>query len=195
VTVAVFLALAVLVGAGSAALAWSQARRVAALSRGDPAALALALKRFPVEQRASELRNRAEPGSWEHELAAEVLAAPTDAAKVAAVNLALGEVEHALARGAGWPRASVRIALLGDVLLGAVAYLADATQVRSSFTMAGIGVVAALTCVEAARSAERNAAKRRRGIDELVAATFGDGLRAVETGPGRAGAGRRRRRG
>lgn len=193
-TGAVFFGLAVLVGVGSAALAWSQARRVAALTRADPAALALALKRIPVEKRLGELLRRAEPGSWEHELAAEVLAAPSDSAKLAAVNLALGDVEHALARGAGWPRAGVRIALLGDVLLGAVAYLADATQVRSSLGMAAIGVVSALTCIEAARSAERNAAKRRRGIDELVAATFGDGLKAAEAGPRRTAAERRRRR-
>jgi hypothetical protein len=195
----VFLALAVLAGVGSAVLAWSQARRAASPTGGDPAALAVVLKRFPVEMRLSELLWRAPPGSWEHDLAAEALAAPDDDGQVAAVNLALSEVEHALNRGAAWPRTGTRIALLSAGFMAFAAYLSDRSQIKWSLCIVGTGAVTALTCIEAARSARRNAESQRRAIDELVTATFGEAAReekgdAARHGVARAPQKRRRRR-
>jgi hypothetical protein len=195
---AAFLALAVLAGIGSAMLAWSQVRRAAAPTGGDPAALAVALKRFPVAERLHELHRRALPGSWEHDLAAEALAAPGEPARVAAVNLALSEVEHALTQGAMWPRTGIRIALLCAGVLAFAAYLSDTSQIKWSLCIVGIGAVAALTCVEAARSALRHAERQRQAIDELVAAAFGDIPREAKDDAARHGtsaiAQRRRRR-
>jgi hypothetical protein len=179
VTGAVFFALAVIVGVGSTILAWSQVRRAAAPTKGDPATLATTLQRLPAETRLRELLCRAEPGSWEHALAAEALHAPDDSAQVAIVNLALAEVEHELSERAGWPQVSVRIALLGAALLAFGARLADQDQSSWSLAIGAVGGIAALSCMEARRSADRHAAKQRRAIDDLVAVTFGDGLKAA----------------
>jgi hypothetical protein len=184
----VFLALAVLAGAGSAVLAWSQVRRAAAPTGGDPAALALALKRLPVEERLRELHRRAPPGTWEHDLAAEALATEGETGRVAVVNMALSEVEHALTRGAAWPRTGIRIALLGAGFFAFAAYLSDQDQIKWPLCIVGIGAVAALTCVEAARSAERHATSQRRAIDELVAAAFGEVGRETRGDAARQGA-------
>jgi hypothetical protein len=182
----VLLAIAVLLGVGATMLAWSQVRRAAApgsssapITMGGspvpPAALARALKRLPPEERVGELARRAAPGSWEHQLAVEALAAPGKAAQVATVNLALAEMEHTLTAGAAWPRSSVRIALLGTGLLAAAAYIVDREQIRWWLSIVALGGVAALACFEAGRRAEHHATQRRRAVDDLVAAAFGDG--------------------
>ncbi len=169
----VFFVLAAAVGVASAALAWSQARRAASPTGSDPAAFALALKRVPAKDRLEELLRRAAPGSWEHDLAAEALAAPGQDAVVAAVNMALAEAEHALSRGAEWPKAGIRIALLGAAFLAFAAYLSGGGQVRGPLSIVAVGVAAALACVEAGRAARRNAERQRRAIDDLVTVLFG----------------------
>jgi hypothetical protein len=195
---AVFLAIAVLVGIGVAALSWSQVRRSAAPTGGDPAALALALKRVPAKERLGELSRRARPGSWEHELAAEALAAPDDVARLAAMNLALAAVAHALTAGALWPRTGVRIALLGAALCGFAAYVAEGGPSKWLLAIVLIGGVAVFACVEAGLRAARNATRQRRAIDELIAVAFDDMVKA-DAAPGaralrRVRAGRRARR-
>ena len=175
-----FVALAVIVGGGSAVLAWSQVRRTASLVKGDPSALARALLRVPAADRVGELLRRTEPGTWAHDLAEEVLGTPDDAGKVAAVNHALAEMERSLTEGADWPRSAVRISLLGALLVAFAAFLADSSQVRWSPVILAIGGVAALSCVEAGKSARRSEAKQRRAVDELVAAVFGEGLPMAE---------------
>jgi hypothetical protein len=195
----VFLGVAVGVGVGAAALSWAQARRAAAPTRGDPVALALALRRLPPSERLGELLRRARPGSWEHELAAEALSAPGEAARVSAMNLALAEVEHVLTRGAGWPGTGLRIALLGASLCAFAAYFAEGGRIQWSLSILGVGAVAALACVEAGRISARNAMRQRRAIDDLVAVAFGDAPSAsAATKPagaaGRATAARRARR-
>lgn len=170
---AVLLGIAVLVAAGATALAWRQVRRASAGPAADE--LALALKRLPLADRLGELARRAEPSSWEHGLAVEAIAAPDRGAQVAAVNLALADLEHTLTEGAAWPRTSGRIALLGTGLLAATAYIADGAQVRWWLSILAIGGVAAFACFEADRSSQRNAAQRRRAVDALVATTFGEG--------------------
>jgi len=194
---AVLLAVAVLLALGATSLAWRQVRRASATIGGDQ--LRLGLKRLPLVERLGELGRRAEPGSWEHQLAVEALAAPDQAAQVAIVNLALADAEHTLSEGAAWPSAGVRIALLGAGLLAAAAYITDADQVRWWLSILAVGCIAALACFEASRSARRHADQRRRGIDELVAITFGDGSRGGaqaggDTVPRRTALQRRRQR-
>ncbi len=190
---AVFLGLAVVVGVGSAALGWQQARRAAMAVRGDTVSLALALEKLPQSERLAELDRRSQPGTWEHELATEALAAPEPGAQVAAVNLVLAEVEHALTSGAGWPRAGVRIALLGAALLAFLSFL-DGSPIQWSIGIIAVGATAALTCLEAGRSAARSATKQREAVDKLVAAVFGDSRRQPRGRAGEAVPDRRPRR-
>ncbi len=185
----VFLALALLVGVGSAALAWSQVRRTALVMKGDCAALARALRRVPPHERVEQMRCRTAPGTWEHDLAVELQSIPEAAGQVAAVNLALSELERALAEGADWPRSALRISLLGALLMAFAAFLADPSQLRWSLTIAATGGAAAVVCLEAARTAKRNETQQRRAVDEMISVAVGDRLpiaepRAARNAPG-----------
>lgn len=171
-TGAVLLGVSLSLALGCAALAWSHVLRVLGATRGDLVTLAAALKRMPPADRARGLLDGTTPGSWEYELAAEVLAAPHDDARVAVVNLALSDVEHTLRRGAGWPPASLRLALTGAALLAVCAYVGDPAQPRWALAILGVGALAAVTCVEAGRAGERNVQRQRRAIDALVAVTM-----------------------
>jgi hypothetical protein len=178
----------------SAVLAWSHPRHVATTLRADAQALALALKRLPAGERLPALLEQSTSGSFEHDLAADVLAARDEDGKVAAVNLALGEIDHALDRRASWPPTALRIALLGAGLLAFFAYLADPAQLRWPIAVVGAGAFSALTCAHAARSGARDAERQRRAVDAVVAAVLAfPPETARPAGP--AGGKRRRRRG
>jgi hypothetical protein len=167
----------VIVGVASAALAWRQAQRAAAATGTDLTSLVASLRRVPAGERLTELHRRAEPGSWEHDLASEAVAAQSPDAQVGAVNLALSEADHALTHGADWPRSGIRIALLGAAFLAFAQYLFGSGELKWSLSIVAIGGVAALICVEAGRSARRSVLRQRRAIDDLVAVVFGDALR------------------
>jgi hypothetical protein len=173
VTIAFLSVLAAALGLFAAGLAWTHARRVARVTSGEARALATALKRLPATSRASELERRAIPGSFEHVIATELQHAPDDAAKIAAINDALLDVEHALRQGASWPRAGIRIALAGGLLLGLSAWLATG-NVRAAVIFVAIGGASALLCVEAGRSAARHTAAQRADIDALIGVVAGD---------------------
>jgi hypothetical protein len=180
VTGALFFGLAVLVDAGAASLSWRQARRACAPTGGDLAALVPTLKRLPASERLEHLRQRAPPGSWADDLASEALGAADEASRVAAINQALSEVDHALTEGAGWPRAGVRIALLASALLAVAAFLVEGAWSTWSLSILALGGAAVLTCWEAGRSARRGVANQRRAVDELIGAVFGDAARSAE---------------
>ena len=192
----VFLLAACLLGAASGTLAWAHVRRVIAVLRADVDALALALKRVPAAERLMTLQERSAPGSWERDLAVDVLAASSEDAKVAAVNLALAEIEHALARSERWPAAAVRIALLGGGFLALLAKVVDPAQMRWTIAIAAASGLAAATCAQAARTGARHAERQRRAVDALVAAALAlpPAGRAPSPAAGR-GAPRRRRSG
>jgi Flp pilus assembly protein TadB len=171
--VILWVALAVVAGLGAATLAFRQAWRAAAPTGNDTAALARALRRVPIGDRLAEVQRRAPAGTWEHELAAEVLTANGDDARVATVNLALAEVEHTLTEGAGWPRAGVRIALLVAGCLAFAAYISGGGALQGPLVVLAIGGLSALVCFEAGKSAARSAARQREAIDELIATLFG----------------------
>jgi hypothetical protein len=166
---ALFFALSVIVGLASAVLAWEHVPRVTGATGADPGVLALALARVPAAERVAEIQRRARPGSWEHGLASELLAAPGEEAKVAALNLALADADHAMTRTARWPLTALRIALLGAGVLGFSAYIEDPAQLEWALATVAVGGVAAVACVEARRSGERALVRQRRGIDALVA--------------------------
>jgi hypothetical protein len=161
--------LAVLLALGCGALAFGHVRAVLSVTRGDTEALTRRLMRVPAPERVQALLDGTEAGSWEHALAAEVLAAPNEGARVAAVNLALADAEHELERTARWPPTALRLAALGALLLGGAAYLADGDDLRWLLSILAAGGVAVLGCIEAGRSGDRHAARQRRAIDALVA--------------------------
>ncbi|MFO0762302.1 MAG: hypothetical protein U0359_38035 [Byssovorax sp.] len=169
---ALLIAMAVVLGAGCAWLSWAHVLRVGRATSGRASALAVALKRVPDAERVDELSRRADPGSWEHRFACEVGAAPTAAAKIVAVNDALGELDHLFQAGAGWPSAAIRIALFGGMLLAVSAWL-DEHSLGAALGIALTGVLSAGACFEAKRSAERRVAAERKAIDDLVAVAVG----------------------
>jgi len=169
---ALLFALAAWVALSAAGLAWAQARRAASATSSDLRGLAIALKSVAAAERLSELARRASPASWEGELATEALASP-DERRVAVVNLALSEIDHVLTRGDGWPRAAVRIALLGGALLAFTAFLLGYPIVWSIAIM-GMGGVSAMVCIEAGNRARRIVAAQREAIDLLISTVFGE---------------------
>lgn len=171
-TIAILSALAAALGVFAVGLAWSHARRVARATSGKARALATALKRVPEESRPSELERRAAPGSFEHTIATELHNAPDDAARIAAVNDALLDVEHTLRQGAGWPRAGIRISLAGGLLLGLSAWLATG-NIRAAVILVAAGGASALLCIEAGRSAARHIEAQRADIDALITVVIG----------------------
>jgi hypothetical protein len=172
VPLAILALLAAALDLFAAGIAWRHARRVARLTSGKTRSLTASLKRVPQGSRASELLQRAPPGSFEHTLAAELLHATADAARIAAVNDALLEAEHALRQGATWPRAGIRIALAGGLLFGLSAWLATG-NLRAAVILVAMGGASSLLCIEAGRSAQRHADSQRADIDALVTVVLG----------------------
>lgn len=171
-TGSVYVALSALISGASSILAWAHVQRVTRVVRADLDSVAGSLKRLPPLERPQTLLDRSSPGSFEHELASCALAAPDDEARVAAINLSLSEVEHALGERARWPSAALRIALLGAGLCAFLAYVSDPGQVRSPLGALAVGALGALSSAQARRSATQQADHRRRAIDALVTAAF-----------------------
>lgn len=171
-TGAVYVALSAVISGASSILAWAHVQRVARAVRADLDSVAASLKRVPPLERSRALLDRSTPGSFEHELASCALAAPNDEARVAAINLSLSEVEHALAERATWPSAGLRIALLGAGLCAFLAYVDEPGQLRSALGALAVGALGALSSAQARRSATQQAEHQRRAIDALVTAAF-----------------------
>lgn len=195
-TSAVLLALSVALAAACGALAWSHVRRVACVLQPDVETLALSLKRLPAADRLITLRDRTPSDSFERELAEGVMAAPDADAKVAAVNLVLADVDHALANGERWPATALRIALLGGGLLAVMAKLLAPGQLRFSVAIAAVDVLGAVTAAQAGRAATRHVERQRAAADALVSAALALPPEPSPTGsiPGKGRAVARRRR-
>ncbi len=178
-TIAILSLLAAALDLFAAGIAWKHARRVARLTSGETRSLVSSLKRVPEASRASELAQRARHGSFEHGIATELLGAPDDASRIAAVNDALLDAEHALRQGASWPRAGIRITLAGGLLLGLSAWLATG-NLRAAVILVAVGGASSLFCIEAGRSAKRHAETQRVDIDALITVLVG---RLVEQPP------------
>lgn len=164
-------AFAAVVSALSALLAWAQVRRVSTITSLDAASVARSLRRLPDDQRAPELARRSAAGSWEHSLATELVDAPGNGARIAAVNDAVAQIQLRLEERAGWPSAALRIAALSALLLAVIAIVVHrADAVLPVLAIGGAGVVVAL---DAKRRAQRGAKAQREAIDALVAAVAG----------------------
>ncbi|MEM9691101.1 MAG: hypothetical protein AAGA56_01025 [Myxococcota bacterium] len=109
---------------------------------------------------------------WREELEAEWAEATTDAGRVAAVNLALDEVETQLAR---W-RHAPRVAALCS-LLGTAAWAIAGGRSLSWPALGGgaaVGVVGSVLCVILGRWSRRAEARRRADVDRFVSELVGD---------------------
>ncbi|APR87096.1 hypothetical protein A7982_12445 [Minicystis rosea] len=193
-TGALFLAPALVLGVACTMLAWAHVRRVTGAVRGDLEALSLALKRVPAGERAQALLDRTEAGSWEHDLAADILTTSNDDAKVSMVNLALADLAHVLERSDRWPATALRIALLGGGVLAFLAFITEPDRLRWPLTIAAISGLAALIAAQARRTGVLHAERQRRAVDALVTATLALPPEAHPPSPVRGGPSAPRRR-
>lgn len=168
-----FVAAACILTGACSMLARKRVSWVRKITQLDQTSLLSALRQVPACERANELARRTRPGSWEHNLAAALLAAHDGEGTVSAVNGSLAEVERDLARGNLWPRAALRIAAAGGLLLAVFAFFGNPASLEGPLCIIAIATVAAGLCLDAARTAERDAKTQRRVIDVLVAVTLG----------------------
>jgi hypothetical protein len=157
---------------GASVLAWSHAIAVGKAAGGKLATIAAGLKRVPLEERPAALLERTEPGSWENELARELVEAPDVAWRVAAANDAVSDLAHALALRAGWPRSAARLAGAASFLLAVVAYIVD-HGLDHTLGIIIPGAVAIAACVEAGRRATQATQASRKDVDALIEVVMG----------------------
>ena len=165
-----------------AVLARSHARRVARSLSPDVSRTVEVLRGVPLEDRVAELASLAPPSSWEGELASELARAGHGAARAAALDDALADLEGQLQSVRGWSETALRVAILGG-LLGASAGAIAAGLVEALAALS-LGVVGAGFAAAFGRRARAFEAGHRRRADDLVTLLAG----------GRAGGERRPRR-
>jgi hypothetical protein len=183
------LSLGAVIAAAAGMLARAHQKRVERATSGQTSSLAVALKRMPPAARISALAARAPEGSVEGLLADELGRAEDDAARCAAVNDLLADIELTLEASSSWPRAATRIAAYGTLLLAAIAVLGDAgVFVTAALVILGVG--GAGFCISVDTRTKALARDRRKAIDALVEALVPRALLAPaqnkrETGPSR----------
>jgi hypothetical protein len=176
------LALTLALSAGSLALAHAHLRRIRRASSLNLRPLEISLKRLPAHDRPRELARRALPNTWEHRLAEDLLQAPTDAARIAAANDALADMELTLAATASWPRAAVRICAFGTMLLAVIAFLLQRSA-EPLLVLLAIGAAAAFACAGIDRKAKGAAREKRESIDALITTLMGTETRSAPDAP------------
>ncbi len=179
------LAPALVGSAGAALLARSHARRVARSLSPEIAGTVEALRGVPLEDRVAKLASLAPPSSWEGELASELARAGHGAARAAALDDALADLEGELQSVRGWSETALRLAVLGG-LLGASAGAIAAGLVEALAALA-LGVVGAGLAAAFGRRARALEAGHRRRADDLVTLLAGGragGERRAKRAPG-----------
>src|SRR5262245_17009354 len=94
----------------SAVLGWAQVVRLRRATSGGLHELIARLKRLPYEQRGAELATAVRAGTHEERIALAWAGASDDEHRVALLNDALSEIDHALDRGRSWPPTALRLA-------------------------------------------------------------------------------------
>lgn len=164
-----FLVLALALAIGCGVLAGRRAQRIDRVSVPSLRDIVRELRKLPVEERPAELLRRAGEGTWERRLAQDVLDAPAGAARVAAANEVLFDLEHEIDVGKVWPAVAVRLAVAGTGLLGLGAYLLHG----GALALAGallIGFAGAGFSYFAGERGRERASARREAFDALVSA-------------------------
>jgi len=152
-----------------AALLLSRAHleRVTRVTSGRTTELTVALKRLPLEARARALSERAPAESVEAKLAACLVREESDAARDAALDELLAEIELSLESGASWPRAATRIAAYGGLLFAVLTVVSH----KGSFggpVLLVLGFGGAFACAAMGRRARDLASDQRKAVDALV---------------------------
>lgn len=125
-----------------------------------------------MEQAREQIRASSPDGGWEHRLLDELAAAPSDAAKVAAINEHLADVNHQLRSRADWPATAIRIVLLGSCAVCVVGFALGARLELA--VVAAIGLISAGACGLASKHGDTLATRQRDRIDNLIRAMSGD---------------------
>lgn len=182
--------LSLAIGLAGVLFAWSYPHGVRRMTSLEPAAWRARLLRTEARLRPLLVYEAAPVGSWERELAAELLEAGDDRERMLAVNDSLQGLEHALRAREDWPRAALWISAAAWGLASVVAWLSGA----GIAVLAGVPIELAtvFTCYTAQRAGLRRAKMQRRALDELVAALVGELYCAELALPTRRRKGRRR---
>lgn len=176
----VFLALACALAVGCFLLAGRRGRRIDEMSVPSLRDLVRELRKLPVEDRPGELLRIAAAGTWEHRLASEILDAPPGAARVAAANDVLFELDHEIDVGKSWATAGVRIAVAGTGVIGLAAYLLHGGPIGLAGALL-IGFVGAVISFTAGERGKERAASRREAFDALVSALLPEDAAAARS--------------
>ena len=158
---------AAIIGLACAALAWAHPRRTSSLCSVDPPS-----PRIRGAAARANIRETAPEGCWELALIHELDAAPSDAAKVAAINEQLGDLDHQLKSRTEWPRTAIRIVLLGSCAVSVVGFALGARLELG--VVATIGLLSAGVCGLASMRGESAATRQRDKIDKLIKAMSSD---------------------
>lgn len=164
-----FLALACALSVSCVLLSARRGRRIEQMSVPSLRDLVRELRKLPEPDRPAELLSRAPEGTWEHRLAAEVLDAAPGAARVAAANDVLLDLDHEIDLGKTWSTSGVRIAIAGTGLLGLAAYLARGGVIALTGALL-IGFAGAAASYWSGERGKERASVRREAFDALVTA-------------------------
>jgi len=185
------IALGALFSAASAIFARAHLKRVTRVASGQTLPLANALKRLPPADRVAALVDRAQAGSLERRLGEDLAQASDDAARSAAVNDLLLEIELSLESSASWPSAAARIAAYSSLLLAALVVVGGHGLLAAGILVV-LGVAAALYCVSIDARAKALSRDVCEAFDALVGAVLPREMLGSWERPGRKSEGRRR---
>lgn len=164
-----FIALAAALSVACAVLAGRRAQRIERMSVPLLRELVRELRKLPVDERPAELMRRAGEETWERRLAQEVLDVPAGAARVAAANDVLFDLDHEIDVGKTWATSAVRIALAGTCLLGLGAYLLHGGPIALAGALI-VGFAGAGVSFFMGERGKERASTRREAFDALVMA-------------------------
>jgi len=185
------LGIAAVVASSAVTMALTHLRRIARATRAQPQKTAEWLRRFPPEERVGRLAGRVDADCWEGQLCEDLVAAPSESTRLAAVNAALGDAAHELEASSRLPFVAVRMSVWSGLLLAIFAYLQGAQTMTGWICV--VGAVGAVVSWGLGRRARRLAESRRRGLDELVhVLTGGRGVPGPSAIRGHSASGRRR---
>lgn len=173
-----FLVLASALAVGCVILSGRRARRIEQMSVPSLRELVRELRKHPVDERPAELLRKASDGTWENRLGREVLDAPAGAARIAAANDVLLDLDHEIDLGKTWSTAGVRLAVAGTGLLGLCAYLVHGGPVALAGALL-IGFAGGITSFWAGERGKDSARARREAFDALVSALLPEEASAV----------------
>lgn len=166
---ALFVVLACALAVSCALLSGRRARRIERMSVPSLRELVRELRKLPEGERPAELLRRASQETWEHRLARDVLDAAPGAARVAAANDVLLDLDHEIDLGKTWSTSAVRIAIAGTGLLGLAAYLTKGGAIALTAALL-IGFAGAAVSFFAGERGKEQAGVRREAFDALVSA-------------------------